>query len=183
MAGAEVDPEGAGPPEVVRAASGLTAGDPTRSRGIRLASGDHVFFPGLTPGEAAGAVAEMAGGVGESLEDARLESLLVRIDLAAILSDGAGPHLLDAAGRLTIAVGPHPIISGARLAMGEPHPEHTIGVVRPLRDPDEHPLMWRWIGRREVPPAGRAAALDELDELESVEAVVAWAGDAPDSTR
>lgn len=174
---------------VVAARSGLSAADPTRSRGIQVGSRGRALFPGLTPVEADRFAQELRDAlspdsVGDEIRPEVIASeLLVRVELPAILSDGAGPHLLDAAGRLTIAVGPHSLISGARLAMGEPHPEHTIGLVQPLYDGDEHPFGWRWIGRRDVPPAGRVAALDQLDALESVEAVAAWADAGPDSTR
>jgi hypothetical protein len=155
-----------------------------------VGSGKGAFFPGLTPVEADRLAQELRDALAadpmgvECRPEVIADGLLVRVELPAILSDGAGPHMLDAAGRLTIAVGAHPLIGGARLAMGEPHPEHTIGLVQPLRGDDGQPFVWRWIGRREVQPAGRVTALDQLDALESVEAVVAWGEDGPgNSTR
>jgi hypothetical protein len=165
----------------------MTAGDPTRNKGLRLGPGARVLFPGLTSDEAerlAGEIGHVVGGGAGGRGDAggAADRLLVRIDVPAILSDGAGPHLLDAFGHLTIAIADHPRIGGTRVAMGEPHPGHTIGLVAPLRPGEETPFVWRWVGRRDVSPGDRVAGLDELDSLESVEATAAWerrAGPAP----
>ncbi len=174
----------AGGLEVVTATSGLTAGDPTRNRGIRSGSGGDVRFAGLTAGEADRAVRAIEGtgddaGGSPLSELPHLERFLVKVDLAAILTDGAGPHLLDDRGHLAIVVADHPQLAGTMIVMGEPHPEHTIGLVAPDSGSDRSAFVWRWIGRRDVAPADRIRALDDLDGLEAVEEVAAWVEGGP----
>lgn len=158
---------------VINATSTMSAADPTRSQGIGLGSGTRARFPGLTVAEAE-RVGRDLDVEPESDIAATLERTLVRIDLPAVLSDGAGPHLLDADGHLTLALGVHPKIDGTRVVMGEPHPEHAVGLVTPISD-EEPSFLWRWLGRRDVSPADRVRALDEIHDLASIEAVMAWA--------
>lgn len=127
------------------------------SRRWALASPDGVArFAGVTRPEGQAAAAAMAG-----IEPGRWDRLLVQVTLAVVLSDGAGPYLLDARGRLTLVLGLHRGISHAHVTMGDAAPLHAIGLTRRL---DDGPV-WEWIARADVPPAGVAAALDALDEL------------------
>jgi hypothetical protein len=99
------------------------------------------------------------------------EVALIPVTLPVVLSDGAGPYLLDAAGRLILAVAPHPRIADARVAMGPAEPRHPIGLVRPA--PGE--AGWRWLARADVAPERRREALDALDALDGESGVEAWA--------
>ena len=127
------------------------------SRRWALAAADGIArFPGVTRPEAQAAATAMAGVAPERWDD-----LLVEVTLAVVLSDGAGPYLLDARGRLTLVLGPHRGISRAHVTMGDAAPEHSIGLTRRL---DDGPL-WEWLARADVPPAGVVEALDALDEL------------------
>jgi len=93
------------------------------------------------------------------------------VTLPAVLSDGAGPHLLDADGRLILAVAEHPRIDGARVAMGPAEPRHPIGLVRPA----PRWAGWRWLARADVAPERRLEALDALDALGAPAEAEAWA--------
>lgn len=98
------------------------------------------------------------------------ERLLVEIDLPVVLSDGAGPHLLDADGRMTLALADHPQVPDARVAMGEPSPGHRIGAVRRLPGA----RVWRWLADAVVAPAHRVEALDALDRADDEAALTRW---------
>lgn len=138
------------PVPVAAPAAPLASGDPTRRFGVD--AGGQVIFPGLTRPEAAAASAWLAG------MDADARGMaLVPVELGVVLSDGAGPHLLDATGALVLVLGPHARIAGASVAMGSPTPLHAVGVVTP-----DGP-GWRWIARASVPDGARVAALDALD--------------------
>lgn len=138
------------PVPVAAPAAPLASGDPTRRFGVD--ADGRVLFPGLTRPEADAACTWLAG------MDADARALaLVPVELGVVLSDGAGPHLLDAAGALVLVLGPHSRIAGASVAMGSPTPRHAVGVVTP-----DGP-GWRWIARANVPEAARVAALDALD--------------------
>jgi hypothetical protein len=144
----------------------IAAGDV--SRRWALASPDGVArFAGVTRPEGQAAAAAMAG-----IDPARWDRLLVQVTLAVVLSDGAGPYLLDARGRLTLVLGPHRGISHAHLTMGDAVPLHAIGLTRRL---DGGPV-WEWIARADVPPAGAAEALDALDELIDSDGAGEWEG-------
>ena len=109
-----------------------------------------------------------------SLAATEWEAALIPVTLPVVLSDGAGPYLLDAAGRLILAVAPHPRIAGARVAMGPAEPRHPIGLVRPAPGGEG----WRWIARAEVAPERRLEALDALDALDGESEAEAWAARA-----
>jgi len=139
--------------EAPRAPAG--SGDP--SRRWALAFGDGADrFPGITRPEGDAAAAELA-----RLSSERWDAALVEVVLAVVLSDGAGPYLIDATGRITLVLGAHPALAGLHLAMGEPVPDHRIGLVR--RRPGGP--VWEWVARAEVTPERRVAALDALDAL------------------
>ncbi len=90
-----------------------------------------------------------------------------------MISEGAGPYLLDAEGRITLALGPHPAIAGSLVAMGEPGPGHRIGLVRRIAV-----RLWAWEVDAEVAPAGRVAALDSLDAAADAAAARRWQDEA-----
>ena len=79
-------------------------------------------FAGLTRDEAAAAAAAMAGWA-----PGRWDRALVEVVLPVIVSDGAGPYLLDATGRITLALSDHPALPGVRVAMGEAAPAAPRG--------------------------------------------------------
>ncbi len=143
-------------------ASPLAGGDPTRRFGIG-ADGE-VMFAGLTRPESE-AVAQWLEGFDASARTAAL----IPIELGVVLSDGAGPHLLDVSGALVLVVGEHSHVPGAWVAMGVPSPLCGVGAV----ERDGH--VYRWIGRVEVAEAGRVAVLDALDACTDRDAVHRWA--------
>jgi len=142
------------------------AGSADPSRRWALAFPDGIErFAGITRPEgdaAAPALGEMAPG--------GWERALVEVVLAVVLSEGAGPYMLDASGRITLVLGPHPRVAGAHLAMGEPAPAHRIGLVRRR---DDGPV-WEWTARSDVAPARRVEALDELDTAADAGEAGAW---------
>jgi hypothetical protein len=140
--------------------------DATRRWALAFPDG-RLRFPGIARTEAAAVLDALARLDPDGWDDA-----LVAITLPVVLSDGAGPHLLDAAGRITLALGVHPAIAGARVAMGEARPRHRVGLVAPV---GEGPL-WRWLAAREVDADGRVAALDALDAAPDLAAASRWAG-------
>ena len=108
-------------------APGAPAGASDATRRWALAFPDGVIrFAGLTPEEAAALPAVMDGWA-----PGRWDRALVEVALPVIVSDGAGPYLLDATGRITLALGDHPTLPGLRVAMGEARPRHRVGLVRP----------------------------------------------------
>ncbi len=141
------------------------------SRRWALAAPDGVArFAGVTRPEGQAAAAAMA-----DIDPGRWDRLLVQVTLAVVLSDGAGPYLLDARGRLTLVLGPHRGISHAHVTMGDAVPLHAIGLTRRLADGP----VWEWVARADVPPAGPAEALDALDELTDSGGAGEWEGSLP----
>ena len=150
--------------EVIRAADApLGGGDPTRRHALQV--GGRTLLPGLTRPEAEAAAAWL-----EAVPDADRGLALAEVALPVLLTDGAGPHLLDADGALVLVLGAHPCLVGMSMAMGAPAPLHAVGVVRPLADGG-----WMWRARAEVPDAGRVAALDALDAVADDAGLAAWA--------
>lgn len=139
------------------------AGDPTRRWALRH-DGHPDAFPGLTPPEAEDAARALA-----ETDAARWDVHLVEVSLPVVLSDGAGPHAIDAAGRLTLVLGIHPGVPGAHIAMGEPAPTHALGLVRPVAG-----RLWEWIVHREVVPGAQVEALDELATLGDLAGARRW---------
>lgn len=150
---------------VADAAAPIGAGDHTRR--WALAFPDGVRFAGITRPEG-----ERVGPVLEALPTGAVDRALVQVALAALLSDGAGPHLLDAEGGLTLVLGPHRAIAGAHLAMGDARPLHRVGIVE--RVPPEDAGVWRWIVDDRVGADGRVGALDALDALPDMAAAAGW---------
>lgn len=142
----------------------LAASDPTRRWALRSPDGAHLF-PGLTRPEAVGAATRLGGQV-----PAAWDRALVEVALPVVVSDGAGPYLVDARGRLVLALGPHPSVAGALVAMGPPDPRHAVGLVRASTDGG-----WEWVARAEVAPDERTAALDALAAAPDEAAAAAWA--------
>lgn len=143
------------------------AADATR-RWALAAPGGRPRFAGVSRTEGAAAVPVLA-----ALPDAEREAALVQIALPLVVSDGAGPYLLDADGRITLVLAPHPALAGAYVAMGAPAPAHRLGVVERLVPP-----VWRWIARAEIDPSARVAALDALDACADPAAARRWAVEA-----
>ena len=143
----------------------LASGDPTRRHGVDV--GGTVMFPGLTRPEAE-AAAQWLGDVPSPRQ------ALLPVEIGVVLSDGAGPHLLDADGALVLVLGRHSHVDGAYVAMGAPSPLHAVGAVA---DRGSH---WVWLARRDVPEPARVAALDALDGCVDAAALAAWGtpGDA-----
>lgn len=149
--------------------------DPTRRWAVRFPDG--LRLPGLTRPEAERAIPWLAG-----LEPTFRDDALVAIDLPAILAEGAGPYLLDARGRIVLAIADHPHLPGARVAMGQPADVRPIGLVRPA--PGGRANGWVWSVRAEVGQERTVPALDALDALVDQAAVPAWsaAWTRPDAT-
>lgn len=141
----------------------LGRGDATRRFGLRLADGA-VCFKGLTRPEGT------AAAPGIARVEASGSRALVAIPLPALLSEGAGPHLLDSDGRVVIALGEHPRLGGRRVAMGEPAPGHRLGLVADTSGA----RVWCWVVRATVAAQQRVAALDELDACADDAAAWAW---------
>lgn len=139
------------------------ASDATRRWALVMADGVE-RFPGVTRVEGAAAGPALAALGPDGWDDG-----LVEIVLPVVLSDGAGPYLLDAGGRITLVLGEHPAIAGAHVAMGHPAPAHRIGLVARAG------TVWRWLARADVDAAGRVAALDALDACPGLPEALRWA--------
>ena len=146
-------------------AAPLGGGDPTRRWGVRCGDGA-VRWAGLTRPEAEALI----DGLGAC--EAAFADILVQIELDVVLSDGAGPYLLDADGLLVLVLGTHPAGGGAHVALGQPRPDRArLGAVIPAGFTDG----WAWIARAEVPAAARIPVLDELAAAHDTAALRAWA--------
>jgi len=131
-----------------------------------------VRWPGLTRLEADALAGVISPG------DPAPDDVLVQIALDAVLTDGAGPYLLDAAGLLVLVVGRHPAGAGVHVAMGQPGLDRArIGAVAQAGAGGR----WRWIARADVPLAARIATLDALAEAGDTAALEAWAARAKSS--
>ena len=138
----------------------LGDGDPTRRWAITDRNGA-ARFPGVTPGEARSIL-----GVGAP----HWEGALARISLPVLLSDGAGPHLLDADGHLVLALADHAAAPGGRIALGPVGAREQLGVVAPL----DGRVLWRWEARAEIDGARRVEALDALEVARTAGELDAW---------
>ena len=141
----------------------MAAGDPTRVHAVQ--ADGRALMPGLTRPEAEAACGWLA-----QIDARDRPSCLAEVALPVVLSDGAGPHLLDAPGTLVRVLGPHPHMDGAHVAMGEPSPRHAVGVVQPLDGGG-----WAWLARAEVDDVDRIVALDGADGARDADALRAWA--------
>jgi len=160
-------PRQAAPELVACEGAALASSDPTRRWALRFPGGRD-RFAGVTRIEGF-AVAEALAG------EADPDRILVQVTLPVVLSDGAGPHLLDTDGRLVLALGAHPHIAGASVAMGEAAPAHAIGLVERAGDGP----LWRWVARARVAPADRVTALDALDAAADRAAAERWERERP----
>ncbi len=145
-------------------AASLGRTDATRRWALRFPDGQE-RFPGLTRPEAR-ALASALAGAGR----AAWSSALAEVALPAVPAEGAGPHLLDDAGALVIALGPHPGLSGPLIAMGEAQPDHRVGLVA-----RRGPGVWGWLCDARVEPARRVEALDALVALDQLAHGDVWA--------
>lgn len=141
----------------------LAAGDPTR--GHAVSDDGRLLLPGLTRPEAEAACVWLA-----TVDPRNRPLVLAEVALPVVLTEGAGPHLLDAPGTLVLVLGPQPHIAGAHVAMGAPSPRYAVGVVREIGGGG-----WLWLARAEVAEADRVAALDGADGSVGDDALRAWA--------
>ncbi len=142
----------------------IGSGDISRRWGLQMPDGA-VRFGGVTRPEGEAAATAVA-----AMDPATWDRLLVEVTLAVVLSDGAGPYLLDARGRLTLVLGPHRGISRAHVTMGDAGGKQAIGLTGRL---DSGPV-WEWIACAEVPADQVVGALDALDELIDLSGVPEW---------
>jgi len=143
----------------------LGSGDPTR----RWALADHrgaVRWPGLTRNEAD------ALAVALSVSDpADADAVLGQVELGVVLSDGAGPYLLDADGVLVLVIDAHPRVDGVAIAMANTATDRVrIGAVRPLAAAGG----WQWLARTGCAAVDRIRALDELAAATTTAGLREW---------
>jgi hypothetical protein len=164
-----VPPEPARAPIAIREAPAAPAGsgDPTRRWALAFPDGA-LRFPGIARTEGQAVLAAL-----EAVDPGDWDRHLVEVALPVLLSEGAGPHLLDAGGRLTLALAPHPSLAGERIAMGEAAPAHRIGLVRRVEG-----RLWRWTADAEVDPARRVEELGRLDAVADEAAARRWQEEA-----
>jgi len=143
----------------------LGRGDDTRLWAISDPSGAP-RFPGLTRPEARDALGGLPAG---SWHDH-----LVAVALPVLLTDGAGPHLLDAEGNLVLAIADHPHLPACKLALGPLGGKDQAGLVVPVGSD----ALWRWIVHAVFDPAHRLSALDGLERIERREDIDGWLRDA-----
>jgi hypothetical protein len=128
----------------------LGSGDPTRRWALRCDDGI-TRWPGITRNEAAGMAAALAS-------RSNADGLVAVIDLGVVLSDGAGPYLVDADGVLVLVVDRHPMLAGSAIAMANLTTDRMrIGLVREAGAP-----AWEWVVTAELAAADRVSALDAL---------------------
>ncbi|MGD9571136.1 MAG: hypothetical protein AB7V62_04550 [Thermoleophilia bacterium] len=153
------------PPDIV-AAPGAPAGaaDATRRWAVAFPDG-RPRFAGVTRPEGARAAPALLALGEDGWDDG-----LVEVALPVVLSDGAGPYLIDAAGRITLVLAPHPAILGAHVAMGVPSPGHRVGIAGRAGEG-----AWRWLARADVDAGDRVAALDDLDACPDLAHARRWA--------
>jgi hypothetical protein len=141
----------------------MAGGDPTRRYGV--AADGRVLMPGLTRDEAARACEWLP-----HLDAADCPLALSEVLLPVVLTDGAGPHLLDAHGRLVLVLGAHPVLPDARMAMGQAATAYVMGLVQPLAGGG-----WAWLVRAESDEDARVEVLDDLDAAADWPAAREWA--------
>ncbi len=143
----------------------LGSGDPTR-RWALVDQRGVVRWPGLTRNEAdALAVAVAGSDAGDP------DAVLGQVELGVVLSDGAGPYLVDADGVLVLVVDGHPRVDGVAIAMANTATDRVrIGAVRPLAAAGG----WRWLARTGCAAADRIRALDELAAAATPAALREW---------
>jgi len=149
----------------------LGASDVTRRWGMQRPDG-RIGWPGITAVEG-----DRAARGCDSCASSTFDDALVCIDLGVVLSDGAGPYLLDADGVLVLIVAQHPALIACHIALGQyDDGRFRIGVVRDCAMNG----WWRWEGYRDVSMDEQIAALDACHALASDQDLTRWA-DAPRS--
>jgi hypothetical protein len=143
------------------------SGDPTRRWALAFPDGG-VRFPGIARTEGQAVLAAL-----EAIDPGDWDRHLVEVSLPVLVSEGAGPHLLDAGGRLTLVLAPHPSLADERIAMGEAAPAHRIGLVRRVEG-----RLWRWSADAEIDPARRVLELDRLDAVADEAGARRWQDEA-----
>lgn len=141
----------------------LGRSDVTRRWAMRVTDGSS-RFSGVTRVEAERAASSLA-----TLAPDDLDRALVRVELGVVLSEGAGPYLVDAVGGLVLVVGSHDALSDLSVAIGEARPDHDIGLVAALGSG-----VWIWRAMATIAPVDRVAALDGLAECGDLVAVHEW---------
>ena len=159
-------PSASEPPAIaIVAAPAAPAGSSDPTRRWALAFPDGVTrFAGVARPEGEAAAPELG-----RLAPPRWDAALVEVALPVILAEGAGPCMLDAAGRIALALAPHPAIADALLAMGEPAPAHRIGLVRRRAG-----RVWEWLVDAPVAPEARVPELDRLDAAADLDDARRW---------
>jgi hypothetical protein len=137
--------------------------DATRRWAMRFPDGE-LRFAGTTRVEA-----DHAGATLEALAGPDLARALVRVELGVVLSDGAGPYLVDVDGALVLVVGSHGASSDVSVAISEAAPDHDIGLVAPLGSG-----VWIWRAVAAVAPGQRVMALDQLADCGDLLAAQGW---------
>ncbi|HSJ72684.1 MAG TPA: hypothetical protein VK904_00075 [Miltoncostaeaceae bacterium] len=163
------------PPDQPRAAIAIReapaapagSGDPTRRWALAFPDGA-TRFPGIARTESRAVLAAL-----ERVDPADWDRHLVEVSLPVVLSEGAGPHLLDVGGRLILALAAHPALPEERIAMGEAAPAHRIGLVRRVAG-----RLWRWTADAEIDPARRVEELDRLDAVADADGARRWQEEA-----
>lgn len=146
--------------------------DPTRRWALEFPDGA-VRFAGVARTEAQAVIGDL-----ERLAPADWDAALIEVSLPVVLAEGAGPYLLDADGRVTLALGAHPALPDHLVAMGEPRPAHRIGLVRRAAG-----RLWRWEVSAEVAPADRVEALSRLDAAAGMDEARRWRQQVPPGGR
>ncbi|MFN8121457.1 MAG: hypothetical protein U0237_03405 [Thermoleophilia bacterium] len=142
----------------------LGRADHTRRWALRFPDGAE-RFPGIIRPEA-----EAAAPVMGAMAPSAWATALVRVDLEVVLTDGAGPYLVDAEGTLVLVLGPHPAMGDLRVAMGQPDgATHHLGLVREVAGG-----VWGWFADARVPSTARVQALDGLVATGSPADVEGW---------
>lgn len=144
------------------AAPGAPIGAADASRRWALARHGRTAFPGLTAPE--------AERYGVALGARDPGDLLVGVALDALLTGGAGPHVLTGDGALGIVLGPHPHVHGVHVCMGEAgEGDRVVGAVEELGGG-----VWRWLARRRVPRDAHVAALDAVADARDARELASW---------
>jgi hypothetical protein len=146
----------------------LGASDATR-RWCVVGDDGQARWPGLTRVEADAVCAALGGSA-----DARVKAALIQVDLGVVISDGAGPYLVDADGVLVLVLDLHAHIARGHITMGQVGERRTrIGLVRGAG----HEGIWEWVVQVQIDAADRVAVLDQLAAVETAPALVRWCED------
>ena len=134
----------------------LGASDVTRRWGMRRADG-RIGWPGITAVEG-----DRAARGCDRCASSAFDNALVCIELGVVLSDGAGPYLVDVDGTLVLVLAQHPALSACHLAMSQYDDGHfRVGVVRDCAMNG----WWRWEGFRDISADDQIVALDACHDL------------------